>query len=98
MFETPAASLPPLNPAVKAALIFWTVVFIPWFPFMMLSGLAFEGGDNWYAYALVWSMWTYPIMVAILFVFRRWKRAPLLALLPVLNIVGCSVSGTFPRH
>jgi hypothetical protein len=88
----------PLRIEVKAALIFWSILFIPWFPIMMLSGMAFDAGEKWFAYVFVWSMWTYPVVLAIAFIFRRSKIALFLVLLPVLNVIGCTVSGSYPRH
>jgi hypothetical protein len=43
-------------------------------------------------------MWTYPIILAIAFIFRRSKMAFFLVLLPILNVVGCTVSGSYPKH
>jgi hypothetical protein len=65
---------------------------------MLLSGLAFDAGEKWYAYLFVWSMWTYPIFLAAAFILKRSKSALFLVLLPILNVVGCAVSGSYPRH
>jgi hypothetical protein len=98
VFEPLSPSQSPLKPFVKAALIFWAVLFVPWFPIMMLSGMAFDAGYKWFAYVFVWSMWTYPITLTVAFILKRTKSALFIVLLPILNVVGCAVSGSYPRH
>jgi hypothetical protein len=43
------------------------------------------------AYVFVWSIWTYPVVVGIVWILK--KKMPLIALLPCLNIVACVVAG-----
>ncbi|HTC32239.1 MAG TPA: hypothetical protein VK724_02655 [Bryobacteraceae bacterium] len=86
-----------MDTIVKIALIFWSALFVPWFPFMMLSGMAFDAGPHWYTYGFVWSMWTYPLLVVVIFIFRNSRIARFLVLLPLLNVIGCFFFGSFPR-
>lgn len=66
--------------------VLWAILFLPWFPLALLSGMAFDAGYNARAYTFFWSVWTYPISVAVAFFCRR--KVPFLALLPVLNVAG----------
>jgi hypothetical protein len=76
---------------VRGILILWPLLAIPWMPVTMLSGMAFDGGDTWYAWVFVWSMWTYLLFLTVAFLFR--KKVPLLVLLPLLNVIGVCISG-----
>jgi len=75
----------------KVALFIWSVLLIPWLPFALLSGMAFDAGRTTAAYVFVWSAWTYPISVAIAFALRR--KIPAFVLLPLLNVFGFLLSG-----
>jgi hypothetical protein len=66
--------------------VIWLFLLLPWVPFFFLSGMAFDGGPTLRACIFVGFFWTYPISVFIVAIFR--ERKPLLALLPVLNILG----------
>jgi len=66
--------------------VIWVILLLPWLPFFLASGMAFDGGPTLRAYVFVGSLWTYPVSVVIVANFRQQK--PLLALLPVLNIIG----------
>jgi len=46
--------------------------------------MAFDSGSTLRAYIFVSAVWTYPLAVIIVAIFK--KRAPLVALLPCLNI------------
>lgn len=48
--------------------------------------MAFDSGEtqSFKVYALVWSIWTYPIVVLIAAIFRH--KAPVIAFLPFLNV------------
>src|ERR1041385_4998030 len=85
----------PLHGGVKFLLAVWFALLLPWFPFAALAGLAFAGGPKWSSYLFVWSLWTYPLILFIGFWFRR--KAPVLSLLPVFNVIGFFVGGSYPR-
>lgn len=76
---------------VRGFLIFWLALIVPWIPFAMLAGLAFDGGPRPSAYLYFWAVMTYPITVGIA-AFSR-KRVPVLVLLPLLNVLGFLGSG-----
>jgi hypothetical protein len=77
--------------ATKVIFIFWLVLLVPWLVVAPLSGMAFDGGDTAEAYVFAGSVWTYPITVGVVGVFRKW--APWIVLLPLLNLAGCGASG-----
>ena len=85
MFES-FTEYEPLDTGVRAMLIIWCILLVPWFPVAMLAGLAFDGGRTWHAYVFVWSVWVYPVTLLIAFIFRR--RVPSLSLLPILSVLG----------
>jgi hypothetical protein len=76
---------------INGLLIAWAVLLIPWVPFAMLSGLAFDGGPTPQAYVFFWSVLTYPVAVVIAVLSR--KRVPVLLLIPFLNVIGFIASG-----
>lgn len=79
------------KPMIKGILAFWGVILLPWLPFSMLSGMAFDGGDKWQAYVFVSSVWSFPFCVYAGFHFR--KTRPVLVLLPLLTFAVIWVSG-----
>ena len=90
MFETflePA----PLEPSVRIMLAIWLVILLPWlFIGSMGAAMASEvKGPHAAAQSdcLLLSVWTYPILLAIGFVYRRKK--PTLIYLPMLAFVAC---------
>ena len=66
--------------------VVWLVLLLPWLPLFFLSGMAFDAGPTLEAYVFVFFLWTYPISVFIVGILRNKK--PLLALLPLLNVLG----------
>jgi hypothetical protein len=52
--------------------------------------MAFDGGYTAEAYTAVWSVWTYPALLAISFLCRR--KAPGLIWLPALSLLGAAFS------
>ncbi len=80
---------------VKKLLNFWVFMLIPWFPFAAMAGLAFDGGSTFAAYLFVWSVWTYPVVLIIAMILKRW--IPNAMFLPFLNVVGFVLSGSSHR-
>jgi hypothetical protein len=76
---------------VTTLLVFWCVLLLPWLPFALMSGMAFDAGYTMHAYVFFWSVWTYPVAIAIAAFLRR--RMQLLALLPCVNVVAFLISG-----
>jgi hypothetical protein len=77
----------PLSVAVKVALTVYGIILVPWIPVftVMGSGMAFEGGYTFRAYAFVASAWAYPALVGVAFFLRR--RRPRLVWLPVIALI-----------
>jgi hypothetical protein len=77
---------------VTTALFFiWLFLLLPWLLLAPLSLMAFDAGPTFKAYVFVWSIWTFPVSVGIVAIVR--KKAPVIALLPCLNVMACFVSG-----
>jgi len=76
--------------AAKVLYIFWVALLLPWLLIALGTGIAFDGGPTSEAYTFVWSVWTYPVILGIAAVIRRW--APWAVLLPVINFAGCVAS------
>jgi len=93
MFET--LGPPPLEPAVKVALVLYFTALVLWAPFALLSGLAFDAGPRFSAYFFVGSVYTYPILLGIAFFYRR--RRPGLLWLPTVTFFLVLLS-TFIEH
>ena len=64
---------------------FWCLLLLPWIIVAPLSGMAFIAGKNAVVYVFVWSVWTYPIVLAISVILKR--KRPLFAYLPALNFL-----------
>jgi hypothetical protein len=78
--------------AIAAGLfLFWLVLLLPWLVLAPLSLMAFDAGPEFLVYVFVWSIWTYPISVGVVWWFRR--DVPLIAFLPCLNIATGLLSG-----
>ena len=75
----------------KGLFFLWIVLLLPWLVFAPLSGMAFDAGPTFAVYVFVISIWTYPVSVGIVWKFR--EKAPLIALLPCVNIAACFISG-----
>ena len=73
----------------------WLLLLLPWFLFAGLAGMAFDGGATLGAYVFVISVWTYPLSVLIVGLFRR--RVPSLISLPILNFCGMFVADRLTR-
>lgn len=76
---------------VRSLVIVWLVLLIPWVPFSLLMGMAFDAGYTVEAYTAVAAVWSYPIvLLAALFLCRKRKS---MVLLPILSIAICILSG-----
>ena len=85
MFDAIIKEPPPLPRVVLVMLIIWCILLVLGaLPGLMLTGMAFEGGDTLDAYLSVIAVWSYPPLVAIAFIFRR--RKPRLVYLPLLTV------------
>jgi hypothetical protein len=73
-----------LQAVATVLFVVWLILLAPWLIFAALSGMAFDADSTVRAYIFVSSVWTYPLAVVIVAIFR--KRKPLVALLPFLNI------------
>jgi hypothetical protein len=75
------------NPAVALVLfVIWLILLLPWLLFAGLSGMAFDAGNALRAYVYLFSLWTYPVSVWVVWKFR--EERPAIALFPMLNLLG----------
>jgi hypothetical protein len=77
--------------ASNITLAVWCILLVPWALFALLAGMAFDAGPTWQAYTFVWSVWTYPVTLAIAALLRR--RVPWLICAPLLNLAGFLIAG-----
>ena len=77
---------------VAAALfLLWIILLLPWLIVATVSLMAFDAGPKFAVYVFVWSIWTYPLSVGIVWWLRQDR--PLVALLPLVNIAVWLISG-----
>lgn len=69
--------------STKILLGVWLLLLVPWLFFAPLSAMVFDAGYTFDAYLLVWSVWTYPIMVLAAALLRK-KKADFV-FLPLIN-------------
>ena len=97
MFETfQGPPRKPLLPWVKGVLALWIVTLPITLPFGCLSGMAGDGGYNWYVDLIIWTGATYPLSVILAVLFRR--KRPELVFLPCLNIALWFFAGLIAPH
>jgi hypothetical protein len=69
----------------KALFVIWLVLFLPWLFIAPLLGMAFDSPPTLSIYVGVWSVWTYPLSVGIVWMFR--KKYPWITLFPFINLI-----------
>lgn len=88
--------LPPLSGTVTIMLTIWSVLLVVGaFPAIMLTGMAFEGGDTPSAYFMVTTVWLNPPLVGVACFYRR--RSPRLVWLPLLPLALMLLSPAIER-
>jgi hypothetical protein len=71
---------------VTVVLTIWLVLLgLAALPGLMLTGMAFEGGHTLDAYLSLAAVWSYPLLVAIAYFYRR--RRPLCVWLPLTTVL-----------
>lgn len=70
--------------ATKVLLVAWLILLLPWL-FVAFESLFIADSDHSLKVLIFSSVWSYPLAVGIVAIFR--KEAPLIALLPCLNIL-----------
>jgi hypothetical protein len=76
----------------KTVLAVWILTLPITILFASLSAMASEGGYHPSVYIFMGAAFTYPISIAVAFIFRR--KFPSLVLLPCLNVVVWFISGS----
>jgi hypothetical protein len=75
---------------MKALLIIWLILLLPWILVAALAGMAFDGGPTPQAHLFIWSVWSYPLPVIGACIFYRKQHN--VVLLPLINVVGVLLS------
>jgi hypothetical protein len=73
--------------------LLWLVLLLPWLVFAGLAGMAFDAGSRVPVYVIVGSIWTYPISVALVWMYR--DDIPVIAFLPCVNFAICAIAGVW---
>jgi hypothetical protein len=101
LYDKPFIGEPPLAPlsdTVTVLLTIWSILLaLGALPALMLTGMAFEGGDTFGAYYSVTIVWLYPPLVGVAYFCRR--RSPGMVWLPLLSValVLLSLATNWPR-
>ncbi len=94
LYDKPFIGPPPLTPlsgTITILLTTWCILLVLGaLPGLMLTGMAFEGGDTFCAYYSVTTVWLYPLLVGIAYLCRR--RSPKMVWLPLLPVTLILVS------
>lgn len=69
----------------------WLILLLPWVVIAPLLAMAFDAPPTPAVYLGVWSAWTYPASVGIVWALK--KKKPLIALFPFINIVLFLIAG-----
>ena len=71
--------------SAAALFLIWNVLLLPWIVIAPLLGMVFDAPPTFSTYVGVWSIWSYPLSVGIVWIFR--KKHPLITLFPCINLV-----------
>jgi len=80
-----------LDQVAAALFLLWVVLLLPWIVLGPMSAMAFDAGPKLEVYVFVGSIWTYPISVGLVWMFRNDR--PLISFLPLINIALAFLSG-----
>ena len=77
-----------------ALFLIWNVLLLPWLVIAPLLAMVFDAPPTFSTYVCVWSVWTYPLSVGIVWMFR--KKRPLITLFPCINLVVFVIASYVP--
>jgi hypothetical protein len=77
-----------------ALFLVWNVLLLPWIVIAPFLGMVFDAPPTFSIYVGVWSVWTYPLSVGIVWMFR--KKHPLITLFPCINLVAFLIASHVP--
>lgn len=80
----------------SAAFLFltWNILLLPWMVVSPFLAMGFDAPPTFSVYLGVWSVWSYPVSVGIVWMFR--KKCPLTILFPCLNLLAIVVASNIP--
>ncbi len=65
--------------------LIWKILLLPWIVLAPLLGMVADSPASLSTYVGLWSVWSYPISVLTVWIFR--KRYPRIVLFPCINFV-----------
>lgn len=80
-----------LDRIAAALFLLWVVLLLPWIVLGPMAGMALDAGPKFWVYVFIGSIWTYPISVGLVWMFR--DDRPLISFLPLINIALAFFSG-----
>ena len=69
----------------KLLSIVWLILLLPWVVIAPFVALGFDGPRTLSIYIGAWSIWSYPVSVGAVWMFKR--KNPAVSLFPCLNFV-----------
>ena len=74
----------------KRLFIVWLILLLPWIVVAPFVALMFDGPPTLSIYIGAWSIWSYPVSVGVVGIFRG--KNPVASLFPCLNFVVFTVA------
>jgi hypothetical protein len=74
----------------KLLFIVWLLLLLPWIVIAPFVALMFDGPRTLSIYIAAWSIWSYPVSVGVVWIFRR--KNPVGSLFPCVNFIFFTVA------
>jgi hypothetical protein len=68
----------------------WLILLLPWIVVAPFVALMFDAPPTLSIYIGAWSIWSYPVSVGVVWIFRR--KNPAVSLFPCLNFVAFTLA------
>jgi hypothetical protein len=74
--------------------VIWNILLVPWMALAPLLAMAFDAPPTLSVYLGVWSVWSYPLSVGVVWMFR--KKHHLIILFPCVNLLVFVIASNIP--
>ena len=74
--------------------LIWNVLLLPWIVVAPLLAMMFDAPPTFSIYLAVWSVWSYPLSVGVVWIFR--KKYPLITVFPCVNLLAFVIASYVP--
>lgn len=74
----------------KVLFIVWLILLLPWIVVTPFLALLFDGPRTLSVYIGAWSIWSYPLSVGVVWMFKG--KNPVASLFPCMNVVVFTVA------